>query len=250
MEEEITLNLDLRCSSEPSDVHNRKTITFAPSSPDYLVGDLTRKIEEVLEIPESSMKLELNSAILQSSNGLDELNLRSEDTIIVYYYSKADCREIRHCTEWLVQLHERLGRWQDSGYASDLDYPRKEECLGILGFDLFLPWLMPQKYANKLYFISKDGLTLVTRLLDIILAVPQSNLPLQLLKIEGQLLVILWNITEDAQIRRAVVAAGGIQSCTKAVLRVPVKPDVQLSGFGGYYFLRQTIRKSLGVFAK
>ena len=243
MEAVDVFRLELHCTSDPT-LTEHKTVEFNESPP-ITARDLKLKIEEATEIPEFLLKLEYNWATLRDDN-LERLNVRNGDTFVVHYFSKADCKEILDCIKWLEQLLESIKRWKESDYSAALNYPRKEDCLENLGFNLFLPWLEPQKYANKLYFIAKDGLNQVIDALNILLDV--SSLPYELSLIEGRLLVILWNITEDAHIRRALVEAGGVQTCTKALLRVPVVPPTYSIGLS--FYVKQTMRKSLGIFAK
>ena len=196
-----------------------------------------------MEIPESLIKLEWNSAILEVGTGLDELGVREGDTFGVRYYSKADCRAINECIVWMKKLLDYLRRSKESGVIG-LNSIGDSSCLDTLAFRLFLPWLEPRTYANKAYFISSGGLILVSELMNITLVVPFIDLPEVLSNIESQILMVLWNITEDASIRRAVVQSGGIENCTRALLRVPIESQRLI------FRSKEIIRRSIGVFTK
>lgn len=249
MDEKQQFYLDLRCTGDSEQITSKLVNIELSSSPNSTtIGDLKQKIEEQHEIPKHLMKLQLNSAILPDTQSLDQLNLRNGDTFIVNYYSKADCRAINNCITILKRLLEQLHDWDNMKYHNMANFVQAEMNLSSLGYRLFLPWLDVRKYANKLYFVSKDGLVLVNKSLSILLDLPQASLTSSLQRIEGLLLVIMWNITEDAHIRRAVVRAGGLDTCVKALLIKKVVPTEALEYDGGYS--TELIRKSLGVFAK
>ena len=212
------------------------------------MADLTRKIEETMEIPQSLVKLELNSAILDVRMSLDELRVRTGDTFIVHYYSIADCRVINECIAWMRELLLHLRKWKENSCSHlDPNQIKDTNYLQMLGIDLFSPWLDPKSYANKLYFISKDGLALVSEAMSILLEVPLASIPTTLQRFEMEILLMLWNITEDTPTRKAVVQSDGIEICKRALLRIPIRPHSFV--YGGF-FGKEIIRMSLGVFAK
>ena len=249
-EKDVVFHLEFRCTSNAEDpkwINSRGTISFSSCSPPSRVSDLTRRIEETMEIPEMLVKLEKDSAILNVKASLEELRVRAEDKFIVHYYSKAECKAINDCIDWMRELLSHLRTLQEDQYL-DINNITNTHHLQLLGFDLFLPWLDSQKYANKLYFISKDGLIILSQIMSILLDIPLAYLPAKLQRYETEMLVILWNITEDTLIRRAVVETQGIEICTRALLRVPVKPHVLIQSSG--IFGKEIVRMALGSFAK
>ena len=80
---DIFFYFEFRCRSNETDserILTNRTLKFSSSSSPTTVADLTRKIEETMEIPQSLVKLELNSAILDVRMSLDELRVRTGDT--------------------------------------------------------------------------------------------------------------------------------------------------------------------------
>lgn len=242
MEEKQQFYLDLCCTGDPKQAGSGKVkIELFGSSRCHTIGDLKQRIEEQHDIPIHLMKLIMNSANLADNQTLDQLKVNNGDTFVVQYYSKADCQAINTCITVLNNLTQQL---EDDGNISSRNV---EWNLANLGYRLFLPWLDVRKYANKLYFVSKDGLVLINKSLRILLDMPRESISRELQKVEGVLLVLLWNITEDAHIRRAVVRAGGLESCIKALVIKKVVPSEKVVYD---FFSSELIRKSLGVFAK
>lgn len=243
------ISLELRCSSRPAETVKRKTVEFHSPSLPRTVGDLTRKIEEEFEIPAFLVKLELNSATLRSEDSLKELRVRNGDTFVARYYSEAECVDIASCIEWLEQLLKWVVDWRDSNHSLALNFPQKEHLLYTLSFDLFLPWFDPLKIANKFYFISKNGLILIRSVVDIVLNVPPTEMPLRLFSMIELLLNCFWNMTEPGMdiIDHTIVQCGAVQSCTKALLQLPVYSSTSIEAIT---FNRKTIESSLGVLAK
>ena len=145
--------------------------------------------------------------------------------MIVHYYSIADCRVINECIGWMRGLLLHLRKWKEADSYSHFDaYGISDtSCLHKLAM-IFSPWLDPKSYANKIHFIAKDGLTLVSEVMSILSKIPLVDLPTKLQHIEMQMLCSLWNFTENAHTRKAVVQSDGIEICKRALLRVPVKP--------------------------
>ena len=249
--EDILFYLYFKCTSseEGSDgIPKRGTLQFRPSSPPTTVGDLILKIEETMEIPESLVKLERNSTILDVRTRLDDLRVRTGDSFVVHYYSKADCQIISECIDWMKELSGYLQRWSASIYMNlDMSSIRDTHLLQTVGFNLFVPWLDSRSYANKLYFISKGGLDILSEIMNISQKVQMGNLPSKMQSFETQMLLILWNITEDAPIRRAVVQCDGIEICRRALLRVAVKPYTVMSCNDS---TKEIVEMSLGVISK
>ena len=246
-----SFSVDFRCTSDPKASLESQILEF--DLPPFTVGDITHKIEETLSIPESQTRVEISSATVEKSTRLKDLRLRNGDSVTVYYYSVADCKDVGECIEWMKRLLDILVNWKESGYCSTnqaVQDIRGQRCLSELSFTHFSPWMTPAKYANKIYFISKGGLVLVYQIMSILLDVRCFNLPVKLQQIESLTLGILWNITEDVYIFRAVVQTGGLEICTKALLRVPVTPFKLLPEDSYYEAARETIRKALGAFAK
>ncbi len=252
-EELIRFNVDFYCTSDANQSLPQHTLNMRPSCK---VSDVAREIEKSMEIPESQIKLKLNSAVLGRNASLKDLSVRNGDTLMVYYYARADCQRINECIEWMEGFLQWLEKWREMVYDINLMMLNLlppisgEQCLKDLCFTYFSPWFLPPQYANKLYFIAKDGLILVTKIMDILLSIPPDMLEDQLQQIEASTLGILWNITEDKYIGRTVVRAGGIETCTRALLRLPIPECRHFPEESHIAGVMETIRVSLGVLAK
>ena len=246
-EEVITFNVDFHCISNSNESLAHQTLTIKPSCK---VSDMARIIEEAAEIPESQMRLEMNSVVLGRNKSLKELSMRSGDTLVVYYYARADCREIIKCIQWMENLLAWLENWNWEDCGVPVNANAIIDCLQELSFAYFSPWLAPTKYINKLYFISKDGLTLITKIMNILLDIPADWLDHELQLIESSTLGILWNITENEYILKAVAKSGGVEVCIRALSRLPIPECRHFPEESHIEGVKETMRKSLGALAK
>lgn len=250
-DEGFLLLVDFHCTSDPKSSLGCKPVTF--STPPDTVGDITRQIEETYQIPAIVVRLEsANSVVLHEYQQLRETNLRNGDSFTAHYYSKAECKEVTECVEWLDRLLALLQRWRDDHLSVNVDSIQGQQCLDTLCFHYFSPWMTPVKDTNKFYFISKKGLQLTTKIVDILLEYSPADLPRKLLQIESMTLGIFWNISVDEHILKAIVRVGGLNTCVKALLRIPVEIGSTGANYSEPYHsaVIETIRRALGALAK
>ena len=244
----LVFNIDLHCTSNSKALTERCSLKLAslPST----VNELMCKIEEALEIPESMLRLEIDSDVpLKRGDGLEGLKLRNGDVFVARYYSRADCREINACVEWITQLLDNLRTMTNSmGIIGYFACPIQGfECLEELCTIHFSPWQDPRKYANKIHFISRNGLSLISDLMQLLAVATIDQLDHGMQVVERALLDNLWSITEDDFIRQAVVRSGAVENCIKTLLRVRIE---QPTMFQCDYYVEDIILGSLGVLAK
>lgn len=226
-----------------------QVIKFDPSVPPTKTSDIISKLEDTLDIPGSAMSLEMNSLVLKEEDHLDSLKLRSGDTITVKYYSVANCSKVNECLDAMQSIKGKLEEWEKGDYrVSSLRITRQEGLINDYAIDLFSKWTDPHNYANKVHFITRDGLRLIVDILRLISDVPTYRLPIELQIIEIGLLSCLVNIAEDGHIRRLVIASGAIERCVKTLLRYPIQcqhPQTNCDNI-----IKFIILESLGVLAK
>ena len=110
---------------------------------------------------------------------------------------------------------------QDGEFSQDGDPLVLEDMVNCL----FLPWESPVKSANKKLFVFNGGLDLTIQLHKYLLSYQWEQLPGRLKLMEGQVLWVLWALSEDVTFRQIVFNKGGLQDCKMSLLRVPILPN-------------------------
>ena len=246
MNEPVAYRFDLCCTSDPTRAKETKRIDFTDSVP-CTVGDLKRELEERLEIPATLAKLKLNSVILNNDGtSLDTLRICKEETFIVHYYHEADCRKINACLKRMSQLLGSMEKWKESKYENQFKPSHSDF---ISEPDIFLPWLNPKTYANKLYFIAKGGLELIMKILRIRLEAPTYVIigQMEFGSVIQVMLAMISRIGENDVTRQAIVQVGGVETCRKVLLW---KPARKLGNSLNFFYNRQAIGKSIEIFSR
>lgn len=258
-----TYNLILQ-STTPQQDSTTTSISFSP--PPLTIRDIKEEIEKSLQIPASTQTLTWQTARLQDTDLLETLRLCSQDTLTVTYYSKAECTDICDCINWIKHILAMFKLYGLPLKGASLSPPlqalvsmiaHEERCFAVLGYELFLPWTNPVKYANKLYFTEQGGLEAVMQLYGLLTSHPWSQLPIKMKILECEILCALWNLAESVHLRRAIIKLGGLDMCLTSFLRATVEPftnlrDNSLEPHEQMYqaVLKEAIRASLGTLSK
>lgn len=218
--ESIVLDLDFHCTSASTNSLGRRKIKFDANSPPVIAGDLINKIEEEIQIPATAMTLQIHSVPLRRhTDDLKWFKLRTGDTVTVHYYSDSDCKEVNECIDLLGMILLELQNYIASTSADrQLQFPLTT-ANGISMFHsvCISKWLDPRSYANKVDFIHREGLQIISKILQCIAEVEKKpykpSVLYSLLSIENSLLDCLWDLTEDDYIREQVTKSGGVDNC-------------------------------------
>lgn len=232
---ETVYTLKLECTSDKEACSSPlKTISFP--SPPCTIGEIQTRIEKDLQIPAVLQIVQVGAATLDASTELNKLRLRNHDTITVKYFAMAECSDVDNCIGWFKILVDTLNKYGMPQKTSGLSSLEVQQLLDIitqdeqfildLGFHLFLPWMKPEKYANKLYFINKNGLDVMMELYSLLLSVPWYQLPMKLQIVQCEMLCALWNLAETFPLRREILKHGGLEKCVRSLVQVRVKPEM------------------------
>ena len=262
---ETVYTLKLECTSDKEPCSSPlKTISFP--SPPCTIGEIQTRIEKDLQIPAVLQIIQVGSTTLDANTELKKLRLRNYDTITVKYFAMAECSDVDNCIGWfkvLVNTLNKHGVPRKTGLPS-LEVQQLLDIIGQderfildLGFHLFLPWMKPEKYANKLYFINKNGLDIMMELYSLLLSVPWHELPMKLQIVQCEMLCALWNLAETFPLRREILKHGGLAKCVRSLVQVHVEPEM-FTKINQHYsseqqellVLYETIGAALGTLSK
>ena len=92
----------------------------------------------------------------------------------------------------------------------------------------FWPCSTERANANRLLFVSNNGLELMHQLHVALLRQPWKNTPLELQYLEHAILRTLWNITATFSIRTLVLRRPTLDAVAQSLLRVKVEHDATI----------------------
>lgn len=263
MEKEEILRFILHCTSQEEGngaSSLTKTLSF-PSLP-TTVAEVKARIEKECQIPEPLQSILFGSVTLEPRTELKSLRLRSDDTLTVRYHSTAECKELDEGIAWiqyLLETFQTLGvplrysiQQHDDTIFEALESVREEDnFMTRLAFDYSLPWLEPRVSANKVYFIQKEGLEKLLELHSCLVSCQWHALPIELQLLQGQILMVIWNLAETFQLRREILKRGGLEKCIQSLVQVRIVPELlEEDDKDDMVTLWECIRSSVGALAK
>ena len=247
----ILLNCELTNSSETKQVHFQSL----PTTP----LEIKKKIEENFSIPSCVQTLHYQSMILKDSDQLQHTHFRSGDTFTVDYQTRGDCEKIQNVIQWLEDLLEYLQEIGDSNSLSEKDKDpsllsylcNMTEDLILSGMHdgtaqdlclhIFYPWKDKRTYVNKLHFHHEGGLDVLMEVYGHMISKEWGDLGIDSqfhLYLECLCSQAVANYTQTFRLRRQVVQLGGLEMCTKTLLRKQVGRD------GGCEIIPDSLMKS------
>ena len=235
-----TLSVRFECLSA-------KTITTSEVElpPVSSVQQIKEYFEEKYDIPVCLQTLRRSSVVLRQDTPVASLRLGHGDELQVSYYAKADCQEMHRVVRWLEVFVNCVVHGGE--FPQDLD---EEQVLEDMVKDLFVPWEMPVKLANKKVFVSHGGLNLTIHLHKYLLSHQWEQLPRPLKLMEGQVLLVLWMLSDNVTFRQVIFNEGGLKHCKKSLLRVPILPNQSLidkSTPNDSSALLETVERAIGL---
>lgn len=230
-EKETVYMLLLECTSSKEGYCPTRKLHF--SSPPRTIADIKVQIQKDCQIPVTLQTILLSSNSLDSNIDLSTLRLRNYDTLTVRYFSTAQCNELDECISWLRSVVETFTKFGVPGNCTSslALHPavqnimnEDEDFISNLALELFLPWMEPEMYANKMYFISNHGLDSLIELHSLLLSHQWNNLPLKLQIKQCEILCALWNLSETFHLRREILKRGGLDKCLQSLVQVRIEP--------------------------
>lgn len=155
----LRLRLTLKCTTSSTGSGSLKNVLL--TVPGTTVEDLKREIEDKYEIPSCTQTLSWQGVTLRCGNTrLRDLGLRSGDSLEVLYHAAANCREILASIDWLSGILTEIASkgvptTENRVRIGSLSVSTQDDYLEDLAYVRFHPWLSPEKYINKIFFLGK-----------------------------------------------------------------------------------------------
>ena len=195
-----------------------------------VVLDIKKFIEDNLDIPQYGQTIRFNSVVLQDeTENVSHLRIRSGDTLDLTYYSVANCEQLRAIIDWLKSVVASLKEVgvptretfssSKHGFLEQNDHLVKELSAN------FSKWGSPVNNANKQFFIDNGGLDHLIELYSLLLIQPWLEMPLQLKKLENDVLYTFCVFSETLQTRQELARRGLLPMCLQSLLRVEINRD-------------------------
>lgn len=224
-----SFKVELHCSKSKQTQH--KKIHFPEESPPTTVAQIRKKVEEDFNIPVCVQSLTYEGYPLSDDTNLELYRIRSGDTFSITYLAEGDCKDIDTIVKWFKQVKMYLESEDPTlsnmrlshDFDDILTIGINERVIENLAFELLFPWLDPNKYVNKLYFVDIGGLDTIMDVYVAILRHPWTDCLLKLKYIEQGILRILWNLSETFDLRRQIIARNnGLDLCMRSLMREKV----------------------------
>ena len=237
----VLLNCEVTKSSETKQVHFQSL----PTTP----LEIKKKIEEDFSIPSCIQTLHYQSMILKDSDQLQHMQFRSGDMFTVDYQIVGDCEAIQSVIQWLGDLLEYLGGIETYSTNSLSEKDKIPSILSSLCISmveeivlsemhdgtardlclhLFSPWKDKRTYVNKLHFHHEGGLDMLMKIYGHMTSKEWGGIGIDSkfhLYLECLCSQVVASYMQALQFRRQVVQSGGLDMCTKSLLRKQVGRD-------------------------
>ena len=241
-EDKVLLNILLNCEQTKSSETKQVHFQSLPTTP----LEIKKKIEEDFSIPLCVQTLHYQSMILKDSDELQHTHFRSGDTFSVDYQTRGDCERIQNVIQWLKEI---LGYLQDiednDSHADGEKDPSLSSYLCNMVEDLilsgmhngtaqdlclhlFYPWKDKRTYMNKLHFHHEGGLEVLMKVYGQMVSKEWGGMGIDSqfhLYLECLCSQAVANYTQTFPLRRQVIQLGGLDMCTKTLLRKQVVRD-------------------------
>lgn len=229
---EVTVQILFHCVLDNTVKENRFTLKGYPES----VLELKESIQAEYSIPASCQRVYFESLLIGDDERLGSYWIRDGDTLHVYYNSEGDVKDVleiissmREMVPFLESIQPELSK---GALTTELDIlisrSVKASKVESLASKYFWPCSTERANANRLLFVSNNGLELMHQLHVALLRQPWKNTPLELQYLEHAILRTLWNITATFSIRTLVLRRPTLDAVGQSLLRVKVEHDATI----------------------
>ena len=242
----IVVNIVLNCKVTKSSQTKQVHFQSLPTTP----LEIKKKIEEYFSIPSCVQTLHYQSMILKDSDELQHTHFRSGDTFSVDYPIEAECQMAQDAIKWLKELFELLKSIEENisfpGEENDLLMSsnfrkienlilegEKDNILEALSEALFFPWGDKKKEINCFYFHHEGGLDVLMKVYGILVSKEWGDLGIDKefhIYLEHRCSNAVGNYTQTFPLRRQIIQLGGLEMCTKTLLRMEIWGDECIPG--------------------
>lgn len=250
----VFYNVELFCTKT---AHTERGVLHFPASGEQrptTILAIKKKVEDQFSIPVCVQKLSFETHPLSDDTLLEGERIRSEDTFLIEYSAKGNCKEISSTVAWFGKVREVLIAEDPTlTLSADLEdlisQGFDDELMEILAFEYLYPWLDTEKYVNKLYFVYCGGLEVVMDIYAAIHRHPWNECAFELKCLEESILRVLWNLCETFDLRRLIISHNnGLDLCIKSLLRQKVEEGKAIETDS--WVLAENFRGALGFLCK
>ena len=218
---EVTFRILLHCVPEKTKREKSLTLENYPAT----AIELKQCIQSEYSIPASCQRLYFESALIGDDERLASYRVRDGDTLHVRYNSEGDVRDILGIISSMAEMVCFLESIQPEllkGTLSRGPVTRSVKVSEVksLTAKYFEPFATERANANRLLFVSNNGLELLHELHTILLRQPWENNPLEMQKLEFAILCVLSNITCSFFTRTLVLRRPTLDAVAQSLLRV------------------------------
>ena len=227
----VFLNSEHTKSSETKQVH----FESLPTTP----LEIKKKIEEDFSIPSCVQTLHYQSMILKDSDQLQHTHFRSGDTFTVDYPIEAECRMVQNVLKWLNELCDLFKSTEECSLSPDEEKNlllssifrkienlimegEESDTINALSLTLFYPYGDKKKLMNCFYFRQEGGVDMLMKVYATVVSREWGELGIDNrlhILLEGRCSQAVSNYAETVPLCRQIVQLGGLEMCTKTLLR-------------------------------
>ena len=230
---EVTFQILLHCVPENKQKEKSLSLKDYPAT----AIELKESIQKEFRIPAHCQRLYFESVLIGDNERLDSHRIRDGDALQVHYNSEGDVEDVleiissmREMATFLESIQpeltkEVISRELDMRIIRSVKAPKVES----LPAKYFWPCPAERANANRLLFISNNGLELMHQLHVILLQQPWKKTPLEMQYLEHAILRTLWNITATFSIRTLVLMRPTLDAIAQSLLRVKVEHNATIA---------------------
>ncbi len=255
----VSLNLKLYCATD--EVRSRSVKIVTPCTP-ITILDVKLCVENELSIPACCQELSFESQKLRDCDSVEVLKIREGDTLTINYESEGMVEDVREIIKGMKSMNRFLrkktirkrlenGSGCDTEISNNLDTVQVES----LASAYFHPSADPRSKANRLFFVSNNGLQIMHQLHAELLRYPWDKCVLEMQYLEHSILRVLWNLSAAFSIRLLLLERPTLEAVIKSLVRVEIPANSFFQGPIGssYEYKRITsemLYKAVGTIGK
>lgn len=215
----LELMVTFNCTSDGSSETRKLELSPFPRT----VADIKEHIQSSCSIPKCMQKISLNGHLLNNSQKVSDLYMRSEDPLTITYLAQASVKPMKKFIH--VFLHPLLTILETT--PKMLNNPSTETA-GLMhycevgfhhtAYSFLIPWDSPVTEANRQLLIQEGGLDFILQLCSRLQQMSWDSRHTHLKTLEVSCLQVLWNFAETAYSRQLVVEKGGFEMMVSSLL--------------------------------
>ena len=254
----VLLNIVLNCEQTKSSETKQVLFKSLPTT----ALEIKKKIEEDFSIPSCVQTLHYQSMILKDSDLLQHTHFRSGDTFTVDYPIEAECELTRKALDWIKDLLELLETIEKNiqsipkivapdavSRLKHLTWQGIDDgIVKILSVTIFLPREDKRKVMNRSYFRQEGGLAALMKTYGVLVSQDWGDLGFERefhIYLEGVCSQAICNYAQGASLSRQIVQLGGLEMCTKTLLRKRLLGDEGVINISVYEHLVRALNAVL-----